>query len=197
MFDRLLRCVGPMLVAAGLLVGCTTAPEPPKFAELTYAYLGTMNFDAMQIEIVDEYRPPLKDPNIEHKVPQPPGLAMRRWAIDRLAATGNPDRRAVFTIQQAALTETPLPRTTGLRGAVTTDQTEKYELTLAGRFEIYEGRTRVGIATASVARSQTIAEDATLNDRDRVLFTMVEQAMLDFNKQMETGIHQFLGRYMR
>lgn len=197
MFHRVLRCAGSMLVAAGLLAGCTTAPEPPKFPELTYGYLGSMTFDAAQIEIIDEYRPPLKKPNIEHKVPQPPGLAMRRWAIDRLVATGNPDRRAVFTIQQAAMTETPLPRTTGLRGAVTTDQTEKYELTLAARFEIFEGRTRVGIATASVTRAQTIAEDATLNDRDRVLFSMVEQAMLDFNKQMETSIRQFLGPYMR
>lgn len=197
MYQSLLRPFGSLLIVAGILTGCTTAPELPKFPELTYAYLGTMTFDAAEIEIVDEYKPPLQAPNIEHKVPQPPGLAMRRWAIDRLAATGNPDRRAVFTIQQAALTEVPLERTTGLRGLVTTDQTEKYELTLAARFEIFEGRQRVGIATASITRAQTVAEDATLNDRDQILFKMVEQAMLDFNKEMETSINRFLGRFMR
>ena len=197
MFVHLFHRVGSLLLVAGLIAGCSTAPEMPRFPDLTYGYLGKMTFDAAPVEIVDEYRPPLKEPNIEHKVPSPPALAMRRWAIDRLDGTGNPDRRAVFTIQQAAITETRLPRTEGLRGIVTTDQSERYDLTLAARFELFEGRTRVGIATASVNRSRTVAEDITLNDRDKLLFGMVESAMLDFNKEMEQSIAQFLGRYQR
>ena len=156
-----------------------------------------MTFDTGPIEVVDEYRPPLKEPNIEHKVPVPPALAMRHWALDRLAATGNPDRRGVFTIQQAALTEARLQQTEGLRGLVTNDQSEKFELTLAARLELFEVRTRVGIATATVTRSRTVPENATLNERDKILFDMVEGAMLDFNKEMEASIRRFLQPYMR
>jgi hypothetical protein len=196
-FVRLFHRAGSLLFLAGFLAGCSTAPEMPKFPELTYGHLGVMKFDTEQVEIVDEYKPPFKAPNIEHKVPAPPALAMRRWAIDRLAGAGNPDRRAVFTIQQAAITESRLARTDGLRGVVTTDQSERYDLTLAARFELFEGRTRVGIATASITRSRTVAEDITLNDRDKVLFDMVENAMLDFNREMEVSVSQFLRRYMR
>lgn len=194
---RLLRCAGPLIALTAVLIGCTDAPPAPAFPELTYRHLGTITLDTAPVEIVDEYQPPRTEPNIEHKVPVPPGLAARRWALDRLAATGNPDRRAVFTIQQAAMTETRLPRTTGVRGALTTDQSERYDLTLAVRLELYEARTRVGIATASVSRSRTVAEDITLNDRDKVLFEMVENAMLDLDKEMETSIRQFLGAYVR
>jgi hypothetical protein len=194
---RLTRRASLLIVLAGLLAGCSTAPPLPTFPELTYRYLGTMRFDTGQVEVVNEYRPPLKEPNIEHKVPVPPAIAMRRWAVDRLEGTGNPDRRAVFTIQQAAITETRLPRTEGLRGVVTTDQSERYELTIAARFEIFEGRIRVGIATASVSRSRTVGEDITLNDRDKMLFSIVEDAMLDFNREMEGSIARFLSPYMR
>jgi hypothetical protein len=193
----LVRRVGALLLLTGMLAACSTAPPAPAFPELTYRHLGAMTFDAGPIEIVDEYRAPLKEPNIEHKVPIPPALAMRRWALDRLADTGNPDRRGVFTIQQAALTETRLPQTKGLRGIVTTDQSERYELTLAARLELFEVRTRVGIATATVTRARTVPEDATLNERDRILFEMVEAAMLDFNKEMEASILRFLRPHMR
>lgn len=197
MYERLLRCAGALLLAGTLVAGCSTAPELPKFPDLTYDYLGVMAFDVQEVEIIDAYRPPLKEPNIEHKVPAPPALAMRRWAVDRLAGTGNPDRRGVFTIQQAALTETRLPRTRGVRGVVTNDQSERYDLTLTGQLELHEGRSRVGIATATVTRSRTVAEDITLNDRDRAVFEMVEQAMLDFDKEMEASILRFLRPYMR
>ena len=187
----------PVVVLAGLLTACTTAPLAPAFPELTYRHLGTITLDTTAVDIVDEYRPPLKEPNIEHKVPVPPALALRRWALDRLASTGNADRRAVFTIQQAAMTETRLPRTKGLRGALTTDQSDRYDLTLAVRLELFEARNRVGIATATATRSRTVAEDITLNDRDRVLFEMVESTMLDLNKELENSIRQFLGAYIR
>ena len=193
----LLRRLWPLLVLAGVLAACTTAPPPPAFPELTYRHLGAITLDSTAVDIVDEYRPPLKDPNIEHKVPVPPALALRRWALDRLASTGNPDRRAVFTIQQAAMTETRLPRTKGLRGALTTDQSDRYDLTLAVRLELFEARNRVGIATATATRSRTVAEDITLNDRDRVLFEMVESTMIDLNGELENSIRQFLGAYVR
>ena len=194
---RLLRMATVLLLLAGSLAACSTAPPAPVFPELTYRYLGTMTFDTGPIEVVDEYQPPLKEPNIEHKVPVPPALAMRHWALDRLAATGNPDRRGVFTIQQAALTATRLQQTEGLRGLVTNDQSERFELTLAARLELFEVRTRVGIATATVTRSRTVPENATLNERDKILFDMVEGAMLDFNKEMEASIRRFLQPYMR
>lgn len=179
------------------LAACASAPPAPVFPELTYRHLGMITLDTSPVEIVDEYRPPHADPNIEHKVPVPPALAMRRWALDRLADTGNPDRRAVFTIQQAAMTEVRLKRTEGVRGVLTTDQSERYEITLAARLELFEGRERVGISTATVKRGRTVAEDITLNDRDKALFEMVESAMLDLDRELETSIRQFLGQFLR
>lgn len=191
------RRAGLFAVLVAAIAGCSTPPPAPAFPELTYSHLGTFTFDTTPVDIVDAYRPPLKDPNIEHKVPIPPALAARRWAVDRLGATNNPDRRAVFTIERASMTETRLARTKGLRGVVTTDQSERYDITISVRLELFEARNRVGIAAATATRSRTVPEDITLNERDRVLFEMVESTMIDLDREMEANIRKYLAAYMR
>ena len=54
-------------------------------------------------------------------MPLAPAVAARRWAGDRLEATGTPGRRAVFTIDNGAVTETTLSRQGGVRGALTVE----------------------------------------------------------------------------
>ena len=65
------------------------APQA-RFPELTYAHLGAMRLDVARVEIADEYHEPLRPPNVDHLFPTPPERAMRRWATDRLAASGTP-----------------------------------------------------------------------------------------------------------
>lgn len=181
-----------------LLAACTVAAPSQQFPDLTYSHLEPIRLDVARVDIVDEYRPPLTAPNVDHRAPVPPAQAARNWASDRLIVSGGGARRAVFTIQEAPIIETELDRTTGLRGAFTKDQSERYDATVAVRLEIFNpGGRRAGIATALAKRGRTVAEDVSLNDRRQLWFDMTEGLMEDLNREMENNIRVFLSDYVR
>jgi hypothetical protein len=201
--DRLRRPdsapVAFLVAALAALAGCTTAPDPVRFPELTYAHLGAIRLAVGRIEIVDAYRPPMAAPNIEHRMPAAPAATLRRWAQDRLAAAAPGSAgRARFVIRDAHVTETELPRTQGVRGLFTTDQGQRYDLRVAIALEILDARGTVAAGAAAVAtRSRTIAEDATLDARERLWFAMVEEATAAVTAELERRMRENMGRYLR
>ena len=94
--------------------------------------------------------------------------------------------------------ETDLPRTRGVRGAFTTDQAQRYDLTLKAAIEIREerGNFQTGFATASTSRSRTVPEDISVNDREKVWFEMLEQAMNELNAELERQIRTNMTRFL-
>lgn len=187
-----------IVAAVLLLAACTDAPPPTNFPRLTYAHHGTFALDVSEIEIVDAYQPTLRAPNVDHLMPVAPAAAARQWARDRLTAAGSSGRRAVFTIDDGAVTETPLRRKSGVRGALTVDQSERYDAVLAVRLEIFDiaGR-RVGVAEANARRSRSVPEDITLNAREKIWFSITETLANDLNAELDRAIPKFLGRYLR
>lgn len=187
-----------IVAAALLLAACSDAPPPTRFPQLTYAHLGAFALDVSEIEIVDGFRPTLRPPNIEHLVPVAPAKAARQWARDRLKSTGSSGRRAVFTIDNGAVTATPLKRQSGLRGALTVDQSERYDAVIAVRLEVFEANGRRGaVAKATAQRSRSVPENITLDARDKVWFSITETLTNDLNAELERSIAQFLGAYVR
>jgi hypothetical protein len=186
------------IVLVTALAGCSTTPPPPRFPELTYGHLGVMRLDVEKVEIASDYQAPLKPPNVDHLFPTPPERVMRRWAQDRLAASGTPGRYARFVITDAKVTETNLPRSTGITGAFTKDQSQRYDLSMSAAIEIREdrGNFRSGYATASTSRSRTVREDITINDREKLWFEMLEQAMNELNAELERQIKSNMARFL-
>jgi hypothetical protein len=191
-----LIAIWAILVAA--LAGCSTTPPPQRFPELTYGHLGVMRLDVERVEIASDYQAPLRPPNVDHLFPTPPERVMRRWAQDRLAANGTPGRYARFVITDAKVTETNLPRSTGITGAFTKDQSQRYDLSMSAAIEIREdrGNFRSGYATASTSRSRTVREDITINDREKLWFEMLEQAMNELNTELERQIKGNMARFL-
>ena len=187
-----------IVAAALLLAACSDAPPPTNFPRLTYAHLGAFALDVSEIEIVDAYQPTFRSPNVDHLMPVAPAAAARQWARDRLKTAGSSGRRAVFTIDDGAVTETTLQRKTGVRGVLTVDQSERYDAVLAVRLEIFDaaGR-RVGLAEATARRSRSVPEDITLNVRDKIWFSITESLAEDLNTELDRAIRQFLGAYLR
>jgi flagellar biosynthesis regulator FlaF len=54
----------------------------------------------------------------------------------------------------------------------------------------------VGDAAASATRARTVAENISLNDRERVWYEMVEQMMADINNELERQVRANLPRFL-
>ncbi len=188
--------IGLAATAAGTLAGCNTPPQRYTFPELTYAYLPPIRLDVAVVDVVDSYRPPMAAPNVEHLFPTPPAKAMTRWAEDRLVAAGS-NGGALLTILRADVVEVPLARTTGLKGVFTTDQSYRYDATLEVRLDAENtSGLRRGSITARATRGQSVAEDLTLNQRERLWFEMTELLMRDIGAEIEKQINAYLSAFL-
>jgi len=185
------------MVAAGLAAGCARPDPTVRFADLTFTGRSPIALDVAMLEVVDEYRMPLADPNVEHRAPLAPSAAAERWARDVLRASG-PSGRAVLRITKGSLVESRLKTTPGVKGWITVDQAERFDASIEGRLDLYGGDGRpLGNAEAQATRYQTIAEDASLNDRQKLWYALVEATVNDFAGSMERAIRDKLAPYVR
>lgn len=187
-----------VLFAAALgLAACQTTPvAPPKFPELTWQHLPPFNLSVARVEVVTEYQPPLKAPNVDHLFPLPPAKAMERWAHDRLHARGGTSIARVI-IGNAGVVETDLKKDKGITGVFTSEQAERYDGRLDVTVEIRSDRGfREAFVHATARRTRTVPEDITLNGREKVWFQMTEAMMKDINSQLEQAIPQYFQRWL-
>ncbi|MFN7190548.1 MAG: twin-arginine translocation signal domain-containing protein [Rhodospirillales bacterium] len=190
-----LAAIGAPALALG---ACADAPPLPQFPTLTYTHLPRIVFEAERLEIANEYQAPLAPPNVEHLFAQRPDAVLQRWANDRLAVSGRGENLVRFVIGDARVTETELPRETGVRATFTKFQAQRYDGRMQATIEIRQvrGNFRVGDAAASATRSRSVAENISLNDRERVWYEMVEQMMADINAELDRQVRANLPRFL-
>lgn len=196
---RLSRRVFALSVTAlAGLSGCNTAPPAPAYPALTYGHKGVLRFAAARVDIDSEWTPPMRRPNIDHEVPMQPVETLQRWGRERLLAAGGAERYVRFVVREASLTETDLPRTQGVRGALTTDQAQRYDLTLAAAVEMraVRGGLVEASAEARTTRFRTVAEGISLAARERAWYELLEQGMNDLDAELERRIRTHFSMYL-
>ena len=126
-----------------------------------------------------------------------PAAVARRWAADRLVPLGV-TRLARVVLVNAAVTESVLQPSKGLKGLMTTEQGERYVATIEVRVEIVDDRGTVeGEARAVAERSRTVPENITLNEREQVWFELTEDVMRDLDAELQRTILRYLARFVR
>ena len=186
-----------LLPSLALLAACDTPPMRQSFATLTFQDRPPIRLDVAQIEIYEAYKAPGVAPHIDHLFPQKPVDVAAAWGRDVLQAVGERGM-ATYTIVDASATETALPRSTGMTQMFKTEQSDRYDLHIEVKLEIGNPLLRTtGIATASASRSQTVAEDMTLNQREAVWFQMTESAMRELDGKLEAAIKDKLRVFVR
>lgn len=177
------------------VTACTQTPPAARLPELGFAHLPPIRLDVGSIDVVQAYNPPMRAPNVEHQLPVSPATAAERWARDRLQAGGS---RGVarFTVLDASVTERPLETKKGITGFFTTEPAERYEATLDVGLDILgPAGERLAQIEARANRVAAIAEDASLNQRQRAQFELVESLMHDLNAELERQIQRHLQRH--
>lgn len=193
-FAKALAAVAVCLVAASCV---TTEPRRADLPELTFSHLVPHGLAVAQVEVASEAPTSTQAPHIEATAPVSPETALRRWAAHRLAAAGGTEV-ARLVIATAALTETPLKVRSGLKGAFYKDQSVRYDAEVSAVLHIVQGGgAPVGSAEATARRSRTLAEDASVNDRRRAQFDLVEAVLTDFDREMEKSLRAHLGRWLK
>ena len=186
-----MRRSAALLLLCALALPALSAVAPAQTqpqAGLSFAAQEPITLDVADIEIVNSYVPPMQDPNVEHLIPVTPADVVKLWAQDRLRAGGQAGRARVI-IRQASVKEMPLPRTKGIRGWFTKDQSERYEGTLDVEIRIdRNARGYSGHASTIVSRSTSVREDVSLAERDKALLDLVRAMAQDLNSQLETTI---------
>ena len=166
-------------------------------AEITFAHLSPYQLAVSGVEVEVQFSSPMTAPHIEHTVPQSPEQVMRRWAGDRLNATGG-DSFARFIILDATVTEQALETDGTLTAVFTNEQALRYEAAAEAVLEIRDASGNLlGNATARVTRTITIPENATLNERDQALFDFIDRLMQNFDTEMDENIRIYLAQWIR
>lgn len=183
------------IACSGILAGCDTAPPPPLFPDIRFTDRPPIPLAVTSIEIRSTFQPQFHPPYVEHLFPESPQRAIDTWARDRLRAVGG-EGIAVFTILNASVTETELPRTGGIKGEFTTQASERYDATVEARLEILDTRGfPVRTASATIRRSQSVLEGISPNDRDKSWYDMTRALTRDFDQQMTSEIRSNFGSF--
>jgi hypothetical protein len=186
-----------LLPSLALLAACDTPPNRRDFATLTFQDRPSIRLDVAQIEIVQAYKAPGQAPNVDHLVPQKPLDVATSWGRDVLRAVGQRGM-ATYTVLDASAVETRLPRSTGMTQVFKKEQSDRYDLKIAVQLQLNNPLLRAtGTAQASASRSQTVAEDMTLNEREAVWFEMTESAMRELDQKLEAAIRDELRVFVR
>lgn len=179
------------------LAGCPAAPVRPEYPPIRFADKPPIALDVARIRIEVRYEEPLTPPHVGQEFPVPPLAAARRWAEDRLRAVGR-SGTATVTILEAGATETDLERSTGLKGLIRREQSQRYEVTVSMSIAAAAAHhTSPATAEAVARRTVTVLEDADLNQREAAWYKLTKDTMTDFDRAMELEIRKTLRDFVK
>ncbi len=192
------RAVTPFFILiAGYLAGCAVSADRPVYPQISFAHLPKIVLDVARVEFADKYASPATEPNVEHRFPVSLAATALNWGRDRLQPAGA-GGVARFTLERASIVEVPLEKSRGVRGAFTNDQSERYNGVMTISIEIQNtAGERQGIVRATTQRSQTVSENISLNEREKIWFDMTEQMMATMNEALETQVRTRLNNWLK
>jgi len=155
-------------LGASLMLGCAT-PDPiaGPAVQVGFAHLPSMTFNVTRVDVGSTYNSPMQAPNAEHRMPAPPQRALFDWARTRLKASVTSQAVATFVVEDAAVIETKLQKTPGLKALFTYEAAERYDARVVASLSLNDP---VSGASGSVQvrsdRSIEVRENATPAERE-------------------------------
>lgn len=195
--NRLVRLAGCIAFGALVLTGCETTVQKPAYPQISFAHLPQIPVNVARVEVENRYASPASAPNVEHLFPVSPAASALNWGRDRLKPVGASGVARVV-LKRASVVEVPLQRTTGLKGAFTTDQSERYDAVIAMGIEMLDENGNVrATAEATTKRSRTVPENLSINEREKIWFEMTENLLSDLNTALESQLREHMGAWIR
>lgn len=186
-----------VIAAVLVLAGCAAEVQRPGYPQISFAHLQPISLNVARIEVENRYVSPATRPNVEHEFPVSPAAAASNWGRDRLRAVGQTGTARVI-VRRASVIEVPLKRSTGVKGAFTRDQAERYDAIIDMAVELRDANGDIRVTAESTAkRSRSVSENISLNDREKVWFEMTEAMMADLNTALENQVRIHMKEWIR
>lgn len=186
-----------ILAVVFLLTGCATEVQKPGFSQISFAHLQPISLNVARIEVENRYVSSATRPNVEHEFPVSPAAVASNWGRDRLRAVGQSGVARVV-VRRASVVEVPLKRTTGVTGAFTRDQSERYDAIIDMMVELRDTDGNVRVTAESTAkRSRSVSENVSLIEREKIWFEMTETMMSDLNTALENQVRIHMKEWIR
>jgi hypothetical protein len=187
-----------MLIAVAValvLAGCVEGPPASTPPDMTFANLQPLRINAARIDIVDSYKPPMGDPNVEHTFRTPPYIAAGNLLRKQLVAVGGENAlRAI--IQDASVVREEIPHDSGLFTSLVPQPAWRLKAKVLLRFELYNPAAPdivIGHADVIARREKTLMEGISPSVRDRAYFSLTQDLMNDLNDGMRTIVQNTFG----
>ncbi len=191
------RKIIKFILVTGILSACANKVPFEQLPDITFSHLSVFKINTAKIVVENQFRPPIKAPNIEHTLRMPPGKAMESWLKDRFKPLGSSGTLSLI-IEDATVTEESLLIDKSLKGRLTKQQSVIYNMIAKARLQIKDKNGKImATASASTERSLTTREDISLNDKDRLLLEMVGELMNDFNNSIEPNIYSHFKPWLK
>ncbi len=191
-----LRHLALMIGFCSLLAACSSSPPMRHFPELSFRNQPPVQLDIGRIEVVSQYQAPAQAPHIEYDMPVSPENGLKRWVQDRLQPIGRSGTLRVV-IRDASATETPLKTDTGFTGVFKKEQAADVVMSVDVALQMLDDKQFVTAeVTAKQSRSRSELEGMKLNERDKLLYDMVQDLLNGFNAEVDGNIRSTFGPWL-
>jgi PBP1b-binding outer membrane lipoprotein LpoB len=169
-----------------VLAGCAGSTEVKYVKPITFAGEPPIRLNVAKIEVVDDYVPPMRLPNVEHAAPTPPYTAVRQWANERLQAVGTTGYAQVL-IEDAHITQRRV-------GEAQTEYSGRINVIIEAHGADFT--QPAATAEVTVQRALTTDQDKSLADKEGVWDQLVRLMMTDFDNGMSGAITANMGGFV-
>lgn len=184
------------LTMTATLAGCVDGPPSSLPPGLSFDNYQTIDVNAAKVEVVNNYKPSMRDPYIEHTFRTTPYAATEQLLKRQLVAAGT-ENTLRATIEDASVTREELPVQKGFTDIFVREPSEKLKARVLVRFELVSPTAPdivLGHADVVAKRERTLLEDLSPAERDQTYFMLTKDLMDDLNDGMRSSVRNTLGR---
>ena len=175
------------------MASCSTPSPGNRFPEQTWDHKPDIRLLVSRIVVERVYQDRSVPPHVETQAPKSPAAAAEAWARQRLAAVGSGGTARVI-ITDGRVVQKELSSADSSFGLFSGGPRREFDGTLQVRLVIENvSGLGVGQVEAMVTRRAAFDAGVNLNERERLLYRMVEEMTLDLDKEMEAQIRRHLG----
>jgi hypothetical protein len=190
-----MRRIYAPLFALLALAACAEGPPVSSPPDMTFANLRPFEINAAKVEVINNYRPPLQAPNVDHAFRTPPAVATEQLIKKQLLPVGHENvLRAI--IDDASVVSEEIEQPDGFVNALMDREDARLKGKILVRFELVSPLAPdvvLGHAQVLAKREKTLVDGVSLAERQRVYHSLTEDLMDNLNDGMRAIVVSTFG----